>query len=154
MLPGYGTDVLILQKEYRARKSVRRADKNKVFSGLFCAFGAVPFIMTKTAEQKVENMAVSNDRIDLYTSIVPNERQLVIQKMKYYAFVHYSVNTFTNKEWGSGKESPSVFNPKSQNTDQWCEAIAAIRSRERLVRFIHLRMRAGKVHAFEVGARQ
>lgn len=52
MLPGYGTDVLILQKEYRARKSVRRADKNKVFSGLFCAFGAVPFIMTKTAETK------------------------------------------------------------------------------------------------------
>ena len=65
------------------------------------------------------------ERIDLYTSIVPNERQLKIQQMKFYAFVHYSVNTFTNKEWGSGKESPSVFNPKNQNTDQWCEAIKA-----------------------------
>lgn len=40
---------------------------------------------------------VSDDRIDLYTSIVPNRRQLLIQEMKYYAFVHYSVNTFTNK---------------------------------------------------------
>ncbi|MCM1543879.1 MAG: alpha-L-fucosidase [Ruminococcus sp.] len=63
------------------------------------------------------------NRIELYTSIVPNERQLMIQQMKYYAFVHYSVNTFTNKEWGSGKESPAVFNPKNQDTDQWCEAI-------------------------------
>lgn len=65
------------------------------------------------------------ERIDLYTSIVPNTRQLRIQKMKYYAFVHYTVNTFTNKEWGNGKEPESVFNPKKQNTDQWCEAIKA-----------------------------
>ena len=70
-------------------------------------------------------MINSDDRLDLYTSIVPNERQLKIQEMKYYAFVHYSVNTFTNKEWGDGKESPSVFNPTAQNTDQWCEAIKA-----------------------------
>lgn len=62
-------------------------------------------------------------RIDLYTSIVPNRRQLLIQEMKYYAFVHYTVNTFTNKEWGNGKEPESVFNPKKQNTDQWCKAI-------------------------------
>lgn len=68
-------------------------------------------------------MVNKDDRVELYTSIVPNERQLKIQQLKYYAFVHYSVNTFTNREWGSGKESASVFNPKNQNTDQWCEAI-------------------------------
>lgn len=60
-----------------------------------------------------------------YVSVVPNERQLAVQDMHFYAFVHYTVNTFTGKEWGSGKESPSVFAPKRQNTDQWCEAIAA-----------------------------
>lgn len=65
------------------------------------------------------------DRLDLYTSIVPNERQLGIQKMKFYAFVHYGVNTFTGREWGNGKESESVFNPKKQDTDQWCKAIAS-----------------------------
>lgn len=64
------------------------------------------------------------ERIDLYTSIVPNRRQLIIQEMKYYAFIHYTVNTFTNKEWGNGKESEKIFNPSNQNTDQWCEAIA------------------------------
>lgn len=63
------------------------------------------------------------ERLNLYTSIVPNRRQLLIQEMKYYAFVHYTVNTFTNKEWGNGKESEQVFNPTDQNTDQWCAAI-------------------------------
>lgn len=63
------------------------------------------------------------ERLDLYTSIVPNRRQLLIQEMKYYAFVHYTVNTFTNKEWGNGKESEQVFKPTDQNTDQWCAAI-------------------------------
>ena len=66
-----------------------------------------------------------DSRLDLYTSIVPNRRQLIIQDMKYYAFVHYGMNTFTNREWGDGKESESIFYPKKQNTDQWCEAIAA-----------------------------
>lgn len=65
------------------------------------------------------------NRIDLYTSIVPNRRQLIIQDMKFYAFVHYGINTFTNREWGTGKESEKIFDPKKQNTDQWCEAIAS-----------------------------
>lgn len=67
---------------------------------------------------------MDDSRLDLYTSIVPNRRQLIIQDMKYYAFVHYTVNTFTNREWGNGTESESVFNPKKQDTDQWCKAIA------------------------------
>lgn len=67
---------------------------------------------------------MKDERLDLYTSIVPNRRQLIIQEMKYYAFIHYGVNTFTNREWGNGKEDESVFNPRKQNTDQWCKAIA------------------------------
>ncbi len=63
------------------------------------------------------------ERLELYTSIVPNERQLNIQKMPFYAFVHYSINTFTGKEWGTGKESPRLFNPKCQDTDSWCKAV-------------------------------
>ena len=66
---------------------------------------------------------MNDDRIDLYTSIVPNRRQLIIQEMKYYAFVHYGINTFTNREWGSGRESESLFNPKKQDAMQWCSAV-------------------------------
>lgn len=65
------------------------------------------------------------ERLKQYVSIKPNNRQLIVQDMKFYAFIHYSVNTFTGKEWGNGKESPSVFNPKSQDTDQWCKAIVS-----------------------------
>ena len=65
------------------------------------------------------------DRIDIYTSIVPNRRQLIIQDMRYYAFIHFGMNTFTNREWGNGKESERLFDPKQLDADQWCEAVAA-----------------------------
>lgn len=55
--------------------------------------------------------------------IRPSERQLAHQKMEFYAFVHFTVNTFTDKEWGDGTESPSIFYPSKLDTDQWAQAI-------------------------------
>ncbi len=54
--------------------------------------------------------------------ITPGERQLKHQQMEFYAFVHFTVNTFTNKEWGDGTESPSIFNPEKLDCNQWVEA--------------------------------
>ena len=34
--------------------------------------------------------------------VVPSSRQLVLQEMEFYAFVHFTVNTFTDREWGDG----------------------------------------------------
>jgi alpha-L-fucosidase len=42
---------------------------------------------------------------------LPSARQLVWHEMEYYMFVHFTVNTFTDKEWGYGDEKESVFNP-------------------------------------------
>ncbi|MFK8057052.1 MAG: alpha-L-fucosidase [Saprospiraceae bacterium] len=50
---------------------------------------------------------------------VPSQRQLEWHKLKYYGFVHFSPNTFTNKEWGYGNESPESFNPSSLDVEQW-----------------------------------
>ena len=43
--------------------------------------------------------------------VTPAPRQLALQQMEFYAFVHFTVNTFTDKEWGDGTESPRHFQP-------------------------------------------
>lgn len=44
-------------------------------------------------------------------SVVPSARQVSFQQTEFYAFIHYTVNTYTNQEWGDGTEDPAVFNP-------------------------------------------
>ena len=56
---------------------------------------------------------------------VPSERQLAWHDRSMYAFVHFNMNTFTDHEWGDGRESPSTFNPTALDTDQWCRVFKA-----------------------------
>ena len=50
---------------------------------------------------------------------VPNENQLRWQEMEMYAFIHYSLNTYTDQEWGYGNEDPKLFNPSHLDCRQW-----------------------------------
>ncbi len=54
---------------------------------------------------------------------LPNSNQVAWQKMEYYAFIHFNMNTFTNKEWGYGDEKPIQFNPSQLDTGQWAKVI-------------------------------
>ena len=50
---------------------------------------------------------------------VPTENQLRWQAMEMYAFIHYSLNTYTDQEWGFGNEDPKLFNPSDLDCRQW-----------------------------------
>jgi alpha-L-fucosidase len=50
---------------------------------------------------------------------VPNENQMRWQEMEYYSFLHFSINTFTDQEWGGGDEDVRLFNPKELDCRQW-----------------------------------
>lgn len=56
------------------------------------------------------------------TKAVPTERQIKIQQMEFYGFVHFTINTFTGMEWGEGTEDPKIFNPDKLNAEQWAKA--------------------------------
>ena len=50
---------------------------------------------------------------------VPTENQLRWQDMEMYAFIHYSMNTYTDQEWGFGDEPLELFNPSDLDCKQW-----------------------------------
>jgi alpha-L-fucosidase len=49
----------------------------------------------------------------------PSAAQLQWHRDELAMFLHFGVNTFTNREWGDGTESPSIFNPMALDARQW-----------------------------------
>jgi alpha-L-fucosidase len=54
---------------------------------------------------------------------VPSQSQLDWHDMKMNAFIHFTINTFTDREWGMGSESPKEFNPTELNVEQWISVL-------------------------------
>ena len=57
--------------------------------------------------------------------IRPAPYQTAWQDLEFGVILHFSTNTFLDREWGDGTASPSVFNPADFNPDQWMQAIRA-----------------------------
>jgi len=56
---------------------------------------------------------------------IPTARQLEWQSRELAMFVHFTVNTFTDREWGDGKEDPSIFDPTQLDVQQWVDTARA-----------------------------
>ena len=54
---------------------------------------------------------------------LPSKAQLDYHKEELAAFIHYGMNTYTNSEWGNGRENPEYFNPTNLDTDQWIKTL-------------------------------
>ena len=55
--------------------------------------------------------------------VVPSQRQLMWYDTGFYAFIHFGMNTFTDQEWGNGKEPEGLFDPKKLDCRQWAQAV-------------------------------
>lgn len=55
-------------------------------------------------------------------NVVPSPQHLAWQRGEMIGFVHFGINTFTDREWGTGTESPTLFNPSALDARQWMRA--------------------------------
>jgi alpha-L-fucosidase len=55
----------------------------------------------------------------------PSAPQLAWQRDELAFFIHFGVNTFTDREWGDGRESPALFAPPRLDARQWARAASA-----------------------------
>lgn len=63
--------------------------------------------------------AKTRDLIERAANVRPSPQQLTWQKMEFIGFLHFTVNTFTDKEWGDGTEDEAIFNPTQLDVHQW-----------------------------------
>lgn len=89
----------------------RRALVQSVAGGL--AFAVTPFRVMAGAAAPTPYGAV------------PSQRQSDWQAMEFYGFLHFTVDTFTDRDWGLGDEDPAIFNPTDFDADQIVAACKA-----------------------------
>lgn len=66
-----------------------------------------------------------DDEVRRYIQVLPSKSQLKHAAKPFYAFLHFGMNTATDREWGNGSETPDDFTIKEIDAGQWVAAIKA-----------------------------
>lgn len=61
--------------------------------------------------------------LDAAVSTRPSPRQLRWHRLEFYSFIHFGMNTFTDREWGDGAEAPALFAPSALDARQWVRTV-------------------------------
>ncbi|BDD07578.1 hypothetical protein FUAX_00100 [Fulvitalea axinellae] len=86
--------------------------------------GALGACSPQKSEQGNNAVSISKhdsekDIIRKAAQVTPSERQLRWQEYEFTGFLHFGINTFTDREWGHGDEDPKLFNPTELDARQW-----------------------------------
>lgn len=94
---------------------------------LFSLFAAASVTASAQGNFSLKNETPANpDNEPVPVHPVPHERQVLWNETEFYAFFHYGMNTFTNREWGYGNEPETGYKPLGKpNPRQWLEAVKA-----------------------------
>jgi alpha-L-fucosidase len=90
-----------------------------------------PWVVTFSADDRLE------DKLKKAAHVKPSSAQLAWMEKEYIAFIHFGPNTFSKRQWGTGKEEPSAYAPKALDPSQWARVCAQAGMKMAIVTFKH-----------------
>ncbi|MFY0690084.1 MAG: alpha-L-fucosidase [Cyclobacteriaceae bacterium] len=79
----------------------------------------IALMLPGCVEEKSESSDISPN------NVVPSKQQFDYQQLEFIGFIHFTVNTFTDKEWGFGDEGETIFAPSALDVEQWVRTAKA-----------------------------